>query len=68
MFKRKPQRTIVADKRAIERAARILGPSSASAKTLAEYKKRKEDGEDVEIYQQGEVLLVGPRVKSEKDA
>lgn len=43
-----------------ERVARIMGPSSASALALAEYRRRRAGGEDVEIFQTGRTLIVGP--------
>lgn len=38
-------------RRDLERVAHIVGDSSGAAKALAEFDRRKADGEDVQIYE-----------------
>lgn len=44
----------------IRRSAHILGSASAAAKALADFEARKEAGEQVAFYQEGQAILVGP--------
>lgn len=47
----------------LERVARIIGPSSAAAQTLAELDRRLKAGENVCAYQAGNSFYVGPAPK-----
>ena len=67
MAKRSPPPIKQADEAAIRRAAGILGESSAAARAIGDLDARRAAGEDASIYQQGAVLLVGPRIDSEAD-
>jgi hypothetical protein len=44
----------------LERCARIFGPESASARALAEYRRRMSAGEDVRVFTAAGMWLVGP--------
>lgn len=44
-----------------ERLAKIMGPSSATAKALVELKQRRANGEDAVLLIAGSMILVGPR-------
>lgn len=54
---------IEADEDVLRQTAAIMGKTSASARALEELKERQARGEDAAIYQQGSVLLVGPRIE-----
>lgn len=43
-----------------ERLAKIMGDSSATARALAELKKRQADGEDVTLFVARSFIFVGP--------
>jgi len=48
----------------LQHVARILGAGTAAAKSLAEYERRKADGEDVAIFEGRHSLIVGPRPRT----
>ena len=53
---------VEAHEETIRRTAKILGPSSAAAKAVADLEARRASSEDAVIYQRGAFLLVGPRI------
>lgn len=54
----KPQLPVTVE--SVEASAKQFGEGSASAKALAEYRRRKAAGENVAIFQSGSTLTVGP--------
>ena len=58
MTRRKASAQTLVPEEALERAAAILGPSSAAAQALADIARRREAGEDPICVKEGSTLLV----------
>jgi hypothetical protein len=52
----------------LRHVARIMGPSSASAKALNEYDQRIAAGEDVTIFEDHRSIVVGPTPPSHNES
>ncbi|KKN96149.1 hypothetical protein LCGC14_0170780 [marine sediment metagenome] len=57
-----PPNAVEISRDTLEATARILGPESAAAQTLAEGARRESAGEIVVFFQADNRLFVGPRI------
>ena len=53
------------DEESLKRIAKIMGKTSAAAKALSDLTTRRQNNEDVAVYQKGQVYLVGPRIEED---